>query len=141
MPLTTCDPCCRPTDVARGQESYRQAMLIILCEILAANTPAGFAEASFDPMVTQPASFFTPAYQLIVTPSAPVSAYTVTNTSDAILAISFDLGVTTAGVVAANATRTFSFGSNNLKSSARLYAKYLTVPSVGTAPVYFETLK
>lgn len=34
MSVTTCEPCCNPTEMARSVDSYRTAQLIILCEIL-----------------------------------------------------------------------------------------------------------
>lgn len=33
MPRDSCDPCCNPTELARGVEMYRSAVLQILCMI------------------------------------------------------------------------------------------------------------
>lgn len=35
MPRSTCDPCCRPDEIARNHETWRQGVLTTLCAILA----------------------------------------------------------------------------------------------------------
>lgn len=44
MPLDICDPCCSPSSWARKIETYRQAELIILCQILEAVQGGGGAD-------------------------------------------------------------------------------------------------
>lgn len=142
MALSTCDPCCRPTDVSRSNDSFKASVLIIMCAMLEAlgggTESAEAAEANFDPVVTKLASFFTNAYQVVLTPSGPVDFYTVTNTSDALLSVSFDNGATVAAIIQPESSRIIDFGSS--QSTAPLYSKYLTAPTTGTDNVYFETL-
>lgn len=41
MPRSSCDVCCKPQELARGVDSYRAAMLRILCAMLEGQAPAG----------------------------------------------------------------------------------------------------
>jgi hypothetical protein len=34
MANSTCDPCCNPVEAARANESFKAAVLILLCKIL-----------------------------------------------------------------------------------------------------------
>lgn len=55
MPLNTCEPCCNPSDVARGKDSWRQGVLITLCAIAqqdGAPSPEGNCEPCCSPSTT-----------------------------------------------------------------------------------------
>jgi len=138
MPRPDCEPCCNPTEAARLPSSYREAVVQLLCEILAAS--GGGTDSVVLPQVTKAFGAITGSYVSLgfLDSTFRLSRFYINNTTDANIEVSLDGGVTTAFTAPANTATFRDLGNYTGSATTSVQIRYqaATVPSIGTA--YFD---
>lgn len=147
MALDTCEPCseCKlSTQLARSQDTYRQAVLITLCQILAAASnpppPVPGEVAAFVPIIpvntaALDATTFVPVALFPAGEEATAKNVTITNNSNVAVAVTFD-GADNNIIVLPQSVHVEEFYENGTIPPGDPQVRLL-VAGAGTGSVYF----